>query len=60
MLTGAAAASEAAVEYSAELEDDLVGHIKTVACAQQGEKEDIMHSTTVYSFPPCQWKQCKG
>lgn len=59
-LTEAAAASEAAVEYSAELEDDLIGHIKTVACAQQGEKEDIMHSTTVHSPPPqCQWRQRK-
>lgn len=50
MVTGAAAASAAvaAVEYSAEHDGDLIGHIKAAAC---GEKKDVMHSTTVYSFP---------
>ena len=51
MVTGAAAASAAAVEYSAEHDGDLIGHIKAAACARQGEKKDIMYSTTVYSFP---------
>lgn len=51
MVTRAAAASAASAEYSAEHDGDLTGHIKAAACAQQGEKKDIMYSTTVYSFP---------
>lgn len=51
MVTGAAAASAATVKYSAEPDGDSIGHIKAAACAQQGEKKDIMYSTTVYSVP---------
>lgn len=41
MVTGAAAASAAlaAVEYSAEHDGDLIGHIKATACARQGERK---------------------
>lgn len=38
-VTGAAAASAAAVKYSAEPDGDSIGHIKAAACARQGEKE---------------------
>lgn len=41
MVTGAAAASVAlaTVEYSAEHDGDLIGHIKAMACARQGERK---------------------
>lgn len=41
MVTGAAAASAVAatVDYSAEHDGDLIGHIKVKACARQGERK---------------------
>lgn len=51
MVVGAAAASEAAVECSKELDGDLMGHIKTVACTQQGKLNGVMDLATVCSLP---------
>lgn len=47
---GAAATSDAAAELSAELDSDLIRHIKTVTCAQLGHANAITRSDNVYSF----------
>lgn len=53
MVTRAAAASAAVatVEYSAEHDSDLNGHIKAMVRAQRGKKKTQCTGTAVYSFP---------